>query len=135
LNQTQQVLNDGTVSATSAEVLRNCALTWLIPGFGYWLLGRKKAFYIVSGCLFAAIIMGMILGGDAFPVTGEGRLRSIGAICQFGMGLPFMLVKFLMSRGTPLSPTYDYGTNYLLIAGMLNWLAVMDVFDISLRRK
>ncbi len=131
MNQKQQ---DGN-QVEASQTFRNCALTWLVPGLGYWFLGRKKSFYIVSGCLFAAVLMGVFLGGDAFPLSGEGRLRSIGSLCQAGMGLPYVLIKSFMSRGTPLSLTYDYGTNYFLIAGMLNWLAVMDVFDISVRRK
>ena len=31
--------------------------------------------------------------------------------------------------------TYEYGTTFLLIAGLLNYLAMLDAFDVSVRRK
>ncbi len=115
--------------------LRNCALTWLVPGSGYWLTGRKRSFQIVVLCLYVAFIMGIIQGGDLYPFSGEGNIRSIGAFCQMGMGAPYLLVKLFIERGSPLNPTYDYGSGYFLIAGMLNWLSVIDIFDVSVKRK
>ena len=117
------------------ETLKNCLLTWLVPGLGYWLTGRKKTALIMSLALYAALLFGIFLGGDLYGFSGEGKIRGIGAFCQMGMGLPYMLCNWFMSRATPLSFSYDYGTNYFLIAGMLNWLSVLDVFDISVKRK
>ena len=121
--------------AFSLTTIKNCALAWLIPGLGYWLVGRKREALAVGGALFFAILMGIFLQGDFYPFSGEGKLRAIGAVCQLGSGLPYLLINMLFGRGTPLNPTYDYGTNYFLIVGMLNWLAVMDIYDISVKRK
>jgi hypothetical protein len=129
-------LNDRLEKLPALEIAKLCLASWLVPGLGYWLVGRKRSFAIVASCLFAAIIMGVLLGGDLFPVSGsEGRLRQIGGVCQMGMGLPFFLFNLVLERGNPLNITFDYGTNYFLIAGMVNWLAVMDIFDIATRRK
>ena len=117
------------------STIKNCFFTWLIPGLGYWRTGRKKACYLVAACLFSAFLLGIIQGGDLFPFSGEGKIRGIGAICQLGMGLPYLLAQLFVERGSPLNPTYDYGTNFFLVAGMLNYLSVMDVFDISVGRK
>ena len=123
----------------SPVTIRNCLLTWLIPGLGYWLAGRKKTGLIMTVSLFTAFVLGVLLGGDLYPISlsgaEEGKIRAVGAFCQAGMGAPYMLAKAFMSRGTPLNITYDYGTNYFLIAGMINWLSIMDVFDISVKRK
>ena len=136
MSEKQKTATTSSSLMFAPQTLLNCFLTWLVPGLGYWRLGRKKSFYIVSGLLFLAILMGVILGGDIFPLSQEeGKLRMLGSYCQMGMGLPFVLAKMFMDRGSPLSVTYDPGTAYFLIAGMLNWLAVMDVFDISVKRK
>lgn len=124
----------------SMTTWRNCLLSLLVPGLGYYLTGRKKTFYIMSACLYGAFILALIQGGDIYEFSGEGKIRGIGAVCQLGMGIPYLIVKTLVeaaviNRGTPLNVTYDYGTGYFLIAGMINWLSVMDIFDISVRRK
>ncbi len=114
-----------------------CLLTWFVPGAGYFMLGKMRSGFIMAGSLLAAMLLGVILGGDLYPLGdgSEGWMRQAGSICQLGAGLPYLIAKFLLARGTPLSPTYDYGTNYFLIAGMINWLSVMDVFDIAVKRK
>jgi len=136
MNQKQEATPQGDPSLYYAKTtLRNCALTWLVPGFGYWLTGRKRAFYIISACLFIAFLLGVFLGGDLYPFRGEGNIRSVGALCQMGMGFPYFLAKLFVERGSPLNPTYDYASSYLLVAGMMNWLSVIDIYDISVKRK
>lgn len=117
------------------QTIKRCLLAWLIPGFGYYLAGRKKAWILMTACIWIAFFMGLILHGDLYPWGGEGKVRAIGSICQMGSGIPYFLAKIFVDRASPLSLTYDYGTNYFLIAGMINWLAVLDTFDISVKRK
>jgi hypothetical protein len=112
-----------------------CLAAFLLPGLGHALLGRKRKGLLLGIVLLLALLLGITAGGDFFPLQGEGKLRQIGAFLQLGMGLPFQLSSLLVARGTPLNPSYDFGTAYLLIAGMLNWLCVVDCFDIAVGRK
>ena len=135
LSEKQEVVYSEDPSLFFSPVtIRNCVLAWLVPGLGYWLTGRKKSCYVMAAALFTAFFLGILLGGDLFTMS-EGKIRQLGSLCQMGFGLPYFAAKALVERGSPLNLTYDYGTNYLLIAGMINWLAVMDVFDISVNRK
>jgi len=120
------------------DTIRNCVAAWLFPGAGYYLAGRRKNALIICVALVVAYILGMALGGDLYnlaPSAPEGRIRFFGGLCQAGMGVLYIIAKFALERGTPLNPTYDYATSYFLIAGMINWLVVLDVFDISVKRK
>lgn len=118
------------------QTLRNCFLAWLVPGLGHYMLGRKKSAAIIAVCLFTAYILAVFQGGNLFAFEWSvDRIRSLGFLCQMGMGVPFMLVKLSGIQASPLGITYDYATTYFLIAGMINWLAVMDTFDISVNRK
>ena len=120
------------------NTIRNCVAAWLFPGAGYSLAGRRRNALIISIALVVAYLLGATLGGDLYNLSlsaPEGRIRFFGAVCQAGMGFLYFVAKLFMERGTPLSPTYDYGTSYFLIAGMINWLVVLDVFDISVKRK
>jgi hypothetical protein len=119
----------------ATATLRNCFLNWLVPGLGYYFLGRRRSWVLISACLYGGFLLAVIFGGDLYPFSGEGKLRMAGAFCQAGMGAPYLLAKLLMSRGMPLEATYDYATGYFLLTGMINWLVVMDTFDISVKRK
>lgn len=130
-----RVINEDTSLFLAPATLKNCFLNWLVPGLGYWLLGRKRECLIMASALGVAFLLAIFQGGDLFDFSGEGKIRGIGAFCQLGMGFPYILAKLFLGRGTPLNTTYDYGTNYFLIAGMINWLAVLDIFDISVKRK
>lgn len=135
-DQTESVVSEEDPKLYLAPAtLRNCFLAWFFPGLGYWLAGRKRVALIVATCLFGGFLLGVLNGGDLFPFAGEGKIRTIGAFCQMGVGIPHLLALLFLERGTPLSSSYDYGTNYFLIVGMLNWLMVLDTFDISVKRK
>jgi len=61
-------------------------------------------------------------------------------IANLGTGLLYIL-SWLMGVGFSDDPqlaaraTYEYGTTFLLIAGLLNYLSMLDAFDISAGRK
>jgi len=117
------------------KTIQACCFAWLFPGAGHWFLGRKRKAVILGATLLFAMLMGIVQGGDLYPFAGEGVFRSIGAVCELGAGIPYLLSKWVVGRGTPIEITYDYGTIYFLIAGMLNWLCVVDSFDIAVNRK
>ena len=102
------------------QTLKNCFLAWLVPGLGYWLLDRKKSAVLISVCLYTAYFFAFLLGGDLYELTTEGKIRMLGTVCQSGMGIPYFLAKLGLDRGSPLNASYDYGTTYFLIAGMIN---------------
>lgn len=124
---------------------RPVLLQWLVPGLGYWRIGertRAKAFFGVTAVflLLGALQMkhGAVdgnLGGVFVPVPGEW-LKTLGAVATMGMGplyLPFAWA--FGGLGTPeaVEPvrnlTQEYGATYVMIAGLLNWLGCMDLFD------
>lgn len=133
--QAEEFHKDDPTLFTAPQTIKTCLLSWVCPGLGHWSLGRKQRALMIGVSLWLSLLLGLIMGGDLYPITGEGIIRSVGSICQLGAGAPMLLIRMLVERGTPLSLTYDYGTNYFLIAGMLNWLAVIDSFDISVGRK
>jgi len=127
VEQTELFLDPKTIQAV--------VMAWVVPGLGHWTLGRKKNAVILFLCIAFSMILGCYLGGDLFPFSGEGKFRAIGAFSQMGSGVFYLISRLITERGTPLNVTYDYGTIYFLIAGMLNWLATIDCFDIAVKRK
>lgn len=85
------------------------------------------------------------MGGHLFTYTGgEPGLSSLlqipPMIANLGTGLLY-LVCWVLGFGFSDDPqqaaraTYEYGNTFLLIAGLLNYLAMLDAFDISAGRK
>ena len=117
-------------------LVRVCALAWLVPGLGHFLLKRKGR----GGILFAAIVGMFLLGigmqGEFFRVASGSYLRTLGFFGQMCVGLPLPVTRFFgYSGGNPYFVSSDYGTAFLVAAGMLNVLCVLDAYDIAMGRK
>ena len=60
----------------------------------------------------------------------------MAAIADFGIGLPWLLARALgQGAGSVVAVTYEYGNSFLIVAGLLNMLVVIDAWDIALGRK
>ncbi len=68
--------------------------------------------------------------------TPEQPLHIFAFLANIGIGLPYVIAQRMgFGAGLLSSPTYDYGNTYLWVAGLLNYLIVLDGFDIAQGRK
>jgi hypothetical protein len=112
-----------------------CAAAWAIPGSGHLWLGRRKGviFLIVLPVMFA---LGLALHGRIFPVDLSQPLVGLAALANMGVGVPYFIARAIgYGRGDVIAVTYEYGNTFLIVAGLLNALVVIDAFDISMGRK
>lgn len=106
-----------------------------MPGLGHLWLGRRKGliFFLVLLAMFA---FGLFLEGRMFPVELSQPLVALAALANMGIGLPYVLARALgYGGGNVIAVTYEYGNTFLIVAGLLNALVVIDAFDISMGRK
>jgi hypothetical protein len=124
------------VSADPARLTLVCVLSWLIPGAGHLMQKRRDkglVFLIVLPLMFA---IGLWLQGRLFPLEWSDPLVFLGAIADRGVGLPYALAYFAdAGAGTVTAASYEYGNTFLMTAGLLNFLVVLDAFDIAKGRK
>jgi len=93
--------------------------------------------------LLCAAILGMfaaglfLFGGKLYTFNPEEPLSIFPVIANAGTGGLYMLCAFLKTGfdARPEVPTYEYGNTFLLVAGLLNYLAALDAFDIAIGRK
>ena len=113
-----------------------CAAAWFIPGAGHLWLGRLSkgiTFLIVLPLMFA---VGLWLEGRLFPFEISQPLVALAAFADLGIGLPFAVARGLgAGAGRVTAITYEYGNTFLIVAGLLNMLVVIDAFDVSQGRK
>ena len=106
-----------------------------MPGLGHLWLGRRKGL-IFLGVLPAMFALGLFLEGRIFPVEISQPLVALAAIANMGIGLPYIIARMMgYGAGNVIAVTYEYGNTFLIVAGLLNTLVVIDAFDISMGRK
>lgn len=117
------------------------AISWLVPGGGHLLLGRWKRGLLIGGAIWVMFIIGILSGGAYYPGFDfkDGALLVIlNFFAKLGNGLGFLLSLFLQMNPPPnvaAWATFEYGGRFLEVAGLLNFLATIDAFDIAARRK
>ena len=112
-----------------------CAAGLLVPGLAHLWLGRRKGliFVVVLPAMFA---LGLFLEGRIFPVDFSQPLVALAALANMGIGLPYIAARVMgYGAGNVIAVTYEYGNTFLIVAGLLNALVVIDAFDISMGRK
>ena len=123
------------VQATSTTYLI-CAVAWFIPGAGHLWLGRRQKGVVFLAALSLMFAFGLWLEGRLFPFEVTQPLVVLAAIADLGMGLPYVVAKALgVGAGRVVAITYEYGNTFVIVAGLLNMLVVLDVFDIAKGRK
>jgi hypothetical protein len=130
------------VRATAADETQSgalvllCVAAWAIPGAGHLWLGRRKkglVFLIALPLMFA---IGLALRGRLFPVDLSDPLVALAALADFGIGLTYFIAAGLgYGAGDVRAVTYEYGNAFLIVAGLLNVLVVIDAYDVALGRK
>ena len=113
-----------------------CLASWAIPGAGHLWLGRRHkgvVFLIALPLMFA---IGLAIHGRLFPFDVSEPLVALAAIADLGIGLTYMVASALgFGAGEVRAVTYEYGNAFLIVAGLLNLLVVIDAYDVALGRK
>ena len=119
-----------------AMALSVCVAGWLIPGAGHLLLRRWGRGAVFALAVLLMFTLGLAMNGRLYGLPPEQPLHILAFFANFGAGLTYMLAQ-RMGYGVGLlsSPSYDYGTTYLWVAGLLNYLIVLDAFDVARKRK
>ena len=125
---------DRAQPATTAYLI--CAAAWLIPGVGHFWLGRRQKGVIFLIALTLMFGFGLWLNGALFPFQLSEPLVALGALADLGVGLPYIVARATGAGvGTVVAITYEYGNTFVIVAGLLNMLVVLDAFDIAKGRK
>src|SRR5262249_32782820 len=106
-----------------------CLAAWAIPGAGHLWQGRRGKGIVFLLALPLMFTIGLLIRGRLFPFDMSEPLVGLAAIADLGIGIPYFIAKAVRAV------TYEYGNAYLIVAGLLNLLVVIDAYDIALGRK
>lgn len=118
------------------KIFGTLAVAWLVPGAGHFLLGRRGrgvAFFLL---VLVAVVTGFLLHGNLYRALPDQPLTILATLGSMGMGAPYFFLRFYLGyQGDLTSVGYEYGTAFLLTAGLMNLLLVLDAWDIARGRK
>ena len=121
-------------STTSTYLV--CAAAWIVPGAGHLWLGRRHKGVVFLVTLPLMYAFGLWLQGRIFPFDLTQPLVALAAFADIGVGAAYLAAKLMgAGRGDVIAITYEYGNAFLIVAGLLNMLVVLDAFDIAQGRK
>lgn len=112
-----------------------CVAAWLVPGLGHFILGRRGRALILFTAILAMFLLGLAMKGEFFAAGAGSLLGTLGHYGELAVGAAMPVARFFGYTGEPLFVSSDYGTAYLVTAGMLNILCILDAFDLAMRRK
>jgi uncharacterized protein DUF6677 len=118
---------------------------WVLPGTGHLLQGRWGRGLLLGGVVWIMFVFGLLVGGHLFALVGREEgvsalLQVPPAIANLGSGLLYLVcwatdTGFIDSSEQAKRATFEYGNTFLLVAGLLNYLSMLDAFDIRAGRK
>lgn len=120
---------------STGTLVRLCIAGWLMPGLGHYLQGRKVRAAIFFTVIIVMFAFGLAMKGEFYSAGSASYLEVLGYFGQLCVGLAMPIVRFFGYAGDPYFISSDFGTAYLVTAGMLNVLTVIDAYDIAVGRK
>lgn len=114
---------------------------WIVPGAGHLLLGKRIRGAIIFATVLLCFLVGLLMRGPLFEVTGAGDVLS--RLIEWGGHLGDMAsgALYFVAVWTGYAPpdraghTADYGSKFIVAAGLLNILAAVDAYEIAKREK
>lgn len=105
---------------------------WALPGSGHLILRKPRRAAVVFGVVLFSFLFGCWLRGHLYVVVPEQPLSRLATLSSMGAGAPYFVARYIVEySGDILSSTFEYGKAFLLTAGLLNLLAVLDAWDIA----
>ena len=117
------------------------ALSWFFHGAGHLLLGKVRRGIVISAVIWIMFVIAIISGGAHYPGFDfkDGMLLYLlNVFARFGNLLGAIVSLIMASNPSPnvaALATFEYGGRFLEVAGLLNYLAVLDAVDIAVGRK
>jgi hypothetical protein len=113
---------------------------WIFPGAGHLLLKRTGRGALIFASVTLMYLLGLMMRGMLFSPQGGDLLTTViyygGFIGNLLSGILYFVSVWLgYAQVDVAGHVHDYGTKFLVAAGLLNLLAMVDAFEIATRRK
>jgi hypothetical protein len=107
-------------------------LAWVVPGLGHLYLGRRGRAIAFCVIVLLSLATGLVLDGNLYRAVPGQPLSFFATLGSMGMGAPYFLARWVFGyEGDIEGPGFEYGSAFILTAGLMNLLLILDVLDIA----
>jgi len=112
------------------------AVGWLIPGAGHMIQKRWIRGLLLFVSIVTLFLLGLAMQGRIYKANGGDILDILGFVGDVGAGALY-IITFAMDwgQGAIAFATADYGTKFMIVAGLLNFIAIADAYHIAIGKK
>jgi hypothetical protein len=108
---------------------------WLVPGAGHFLLRKWGRGALLSASVICMFALGLAMHGKLYSGARD-VLGLLGLAGDLGSGLLYFIGRMLgLGAYMVQVTTQDYGTKFIVVAGLLNVLAAVDAHNLRTGRK
>lgn len=112
------------------------AIGWLIPGAGHLIQKRWIRGGLLLVSIFTMFLLGLAMQGHIYQPNGGDILDILGFVGDVGAGGLYIVSQAMnWGQGMISHATADYGTKYLIVAGLLNFISAADAYHIAIGKK
>jgi hypothetical protein len=128
--------------AKSAQAQSNSMATiaplagWLLPGLGHFIQRRWIRGLLIMLSVFVMFFAGLGMQGKVYAFNTGDLLDILGFIGDIGAGALYFVARMMdWGIGNIHRAVADYGTKYIVVAGLLNVIAAVDAHHIAIGKK
>src|SRR5580692_6193422 len=108
---------------------------WLVPGAGHFLVGKWRRGVLLALSIVSMFALGLLMQGKVYS-SAHDILDILGLAGDLGNGLLYVVARVLgLGADSVQVTTADYGTRFIVVAGLLNVIAAVDAHNLRTGRK
>jgi hypothetical protein len=111
-------------------------LGWLIPGAGHLIQRRWIRGLLLMISVIGMFVLGVMMEGKVYGLNGGDLLDMLGFVGDLGGELLYFVTRMMdWGKGAIQLASADYGTKFIIVAGLLNVISAVDAHDIAIGKK
>jgi len=133
----QNTTTAGNAAATAGSMAIIAPLAgWLVPGLGHFIQGRWGRGLLLMLAVFVMFFAGLGMQGKVYGFNTGDLLDILGFVGDLGSGLLYFIARAMdWGPGNIQRAVADYGTKYIVVAGLLNIISAVDAHQIAIGKK
>ena len=134
-NAQDTAARSGAAASNSMAIIAPLA-GWLFPGLGHFIQRRWIRGLLLMLSVFIMFFAGLGMQGKIYGFNTGDLLDILGFVGDIGSGLLYFIARAMDAGGGNIQRAVaDYGTKYIVVAGLLNIIAAVDAHQIAIGKK